>query len=137
MSKIKRSVLISAVVSEGIHLFCCVLPTVFSVFSLLAGMGMIATLPGFIDNAHHIIHDYEIYMILTSAIILVIGWVLYYYSRQIDCHVEGECHHAPCETKKDRTKIFMIIASALFLMNVTVYTLVHKPHDEAHYHDQK
>jgi hypothetical protein len=135
MSKIKRSVVVGVVASEAVHLFCCVLPTIFSVLSLLAGAGMIATMPGFIEDTHHLIHDYEIPMIITSGVILIIGWVLYLYSRRIDCHVEGECHHAPCDTKKDRTKLFMIIATALFLLNVTVYTFVHKPHDEAHHEE--
>ena len=146
--KINKGLFWGIIASESIHLFCCVLPTVFSILSLLAGMGMIATMPGMIDHLHHLIHDYEIPMMVASGIILVIGWVFYLYSRQINCQTEGTCCHAPCAPKKDRTRIFMIAATMLFIINIGVYFLFHRamPHShttdaaasvmvDAHHHD--
>ena len=128
MEKINKRIVWAVMASESIHIFCCVLPTVFSVLSLLAGAGMIATMPNFIDEAHHLIHDYEIPMIIISALILVFGWGLYAYSRRINCSQDGEssCCHEPCAPKKDRTRLFMIVATVLFFVNVTVYFSFHQ-----------
>ena len=132
----RKGILYSVIASESIHIFCCVLPTVFSVLSLLAGMGMIAVMPGFIDNMHHVIHDYEMPMIITSAIVLAVGWGLYRYSRKIDCHDEGTCSHAPCEPKQDTTKIGLIVATILFVFNVMVYFGLHRAYDDNQMHGQ-
>jgi hypothetical protein len=132
--KINKGIIWGVIASESVHIFCCVLPTIFSILSLLAGMGMIATMPGFIDNMHHLIHDYEIPMIVTSGIILSIGWALYLYSRRINCRTEGTCTHGPCTPQKDRTKIFMIVATFLFIVNVAVYFTVHRPLIDGHHH---
>jgi hypothetical protein len=129
MEKINRGLFWSIIASESIHIFCCVLPTLFSVLSLLAGMGVIATMPLFIDNMHHIIHDYEIPMIIASGVILAFGWALHAYSRRISCRTEGSCSHEPCTPKKDRTRLFMIIATVLFIVNVTVYFVFHRQMD--------
>lgn len=130
MEKINKGLFWTMVASESIHIFCCVLPTLFSVLSLMAGVGMIATLPGFINEAHHIIHAYEIPMIVVSGIILIIGWGVYIYSRRISCRTQGSCCHEPCAPKKDRTRLFMAIATLLFVVNVCVYFIFHRGFDE-------
>lgn len=145
MEKIKKSLFVGMIASESIHIFCCVLPTIFSVLSLLAGFGLIATMPGFIEDAHHIIHDYEIFIMSMSCAILIIGWGLYLYSRKINCATDGNCAHKPCGPKKDRTRVFMTIATILFLCNILVYFTIHRQQDleayqsrvvvESEYHD--
>lgn len=134
MEKVNKRIFWTVIASESIHIFCCVLPTIFSVMSLMAGFGMIATMPGFIENAHHFIHDYEIPMIIISGIILAIGWGVYTYSRRMNCSTQGStCCHEPCAPKKYRTRLFMILATCLFLVNVSVYFVFHKPMDEHGY----
>ena len=130
MQKIQKTLYASVVASESIHIFCCVLPTVFSILSLLAGMGVVATLPSFLNDAHAAIHAYEIPMIMVSGLILLFGWGLYLYSRKIDCRNEGTCAHTPCEPKKNRTKIFMMLATILFVVNIMVYFAFHRGMDE-------
>jgi hypothetical protein len=134
MEKMKRGLFWGLIASESVHIFCCVLPTIFSVLSLMAGMGMIATMPGFIDEAHHIIHDFEIPMIIISGMILILGWGLYFYSRRISCRTQGSCSHEPCTPKKDRTRLFMVLATILFFVNITVYFTFHQPMDVAPVH---
>ncbi len=143
----RKGILYSVIASEGIHIFCCVLPTLFSILSLLAGMGLIAAMPGFIDELHHAIHDYEITMIITSAAVLVIGWALYGFAQRLNCSEEAPtCCHEPCAPQKDRTKAVMIIATLLFAINVTVYFSLHRDvvdiplmpeyaHEHDHTHD--
>lgn len=138
MKKINKGLFWTVVASESIHIFCCVLPTMFSVLSLMAGVGMIATMPGFIDEAHHMIHEYEIPMIIVSGIILVIGWGIYAYSRRMNCSSEGStCCHEPCAPKKDRTRLFMILATCLFVVNVSVYFIFHASTDEDTSHGEQ
>jgi predicted secreted protein len=73
-----------------------------------------------------VLHHYEIPMIITSAIILAIGWALYVYAQQLDCNEDSQiCCHEPCAPKKDRTKMIMIFATVLFAVNVSVYFAFH------------
>ncbi len=130
MEKLNKGIFYSVIASESIHIFCCVLPTVFSVLNLLAGFGIIATMPTFMDNAHHMVHAYEIPMIILSALILISGWGLYFYSKRISCRTDGACSHAPCAPKKDRTKLFMILATFLFFVNISVYFVFHRSVNE-------
>lgn len=125
MEKINKGLFWGIVASESIHIFCCALPTLFSILSLLAGFGLVATMPGFIADTHHIIHNFEIPMIIISGVILALGWMLYFYSKKINCRTQGSCHHAPCAPKKDRTWHFMILATILFALNVLVYFVFH------------
>lgn len=126
MEKINKGLFWGIIASESIHIFCCALPTLFSILSLLAGFGLIATMPGVIADTHHIIHNYEMPMIVLSGIILALGWGLYSYSKKISCRTQGTCHHEPCAPKKDRTKHFMILATVLFVVNVSVYFVFHR-----------
>lgn len=126
MSEHHRKAIVWAVLlSEGSHIFCCVLPTLFSVLSLLSGAGMISMMPASLVSMHDILHQYEVPMIIASAVILAIGWGLHLYSQKIDCHDTG-CAHGPCETKKSKTHIFLIIATLLFAVNVSVYMIFHR-----------
>lgn len=127
MDKINRHILTGVIASESIHVFCCVLPMVFSLMSLLIG---VAGLPLFVIEAHHLIHRYELPMIVVSAIILGLSWGVYALSRKLNCQTEGTCCHTPCTPKKDRTKIVMVIATLLFIGNVAIYLGFHKDMDE-------
>ena len=126
MDKLNRNIIATVIASESIHIFCCVLPTVFSVVSLLTGAGILATMPSFMDQAHNMIHAYELPMIIMSGVILLCGWGLYAYSVRINCRTEGSCAHAPCKPKKNKAKIIMIAATVLFVFNVAVYFTLHR-----------
>ncbi len=133
------------VITETSHVFCCVLPTVFSVLGLLTGLGLVSAMPMGLDFIHEFLHRWELPMVMTSGVILVLGWGLYLYSRKIDCHDSG-CHHGPCEGIKKRTGLILKIATLLFVANVTIYGAFHykggfvpveeivAPHFDAHAH---
>lgn len=114
------------VLSEVSHVFCCVLPSVFSILTVLVGMGVLGALPFGLNGMHDVMHDWEIPIILTSAVILMLGWSLQIISKRMDCHDTG-CGHEPCEPKKKKTDRILRIATFLFLINVTIYTFVHIP----------
>ncbi|MEM6781854.1 MAG: hypothetical protein AAF569_08325 [Pseudomonadota bacterium] len=145
MQKLQKSILTAVVVSETTHIFCCVLPILFSVLSLMVGTGAIAVMPVFVEDMHTAIHDYEIPMIITSGIILFLGWILYAISKKLDCKEDGCMRdHGPCEPRKDKARIILVIASVLFMVNVTVYFVFHAPmetqgahkhhHGHSHHH---
>lgn len=128
MEKIKRAQnLVSwmVILSEVSHVFCCVLPTMFSVITLLVGFGLIGTMPLWMDQMHHVMHNWEVPVILASGVIVSIGWALNRMSRKMDCHDSG-CVHGSCSpTKKNNVRILRI-ATFLFLINVSVYLLFHR-----------
>ncbi len=108
------------IVSQLTHVFCCGLPVLFSVLSLLSGFGLISITPAF-EELHHILHEWESAIFTTSAIILALGWALHFYSRKIDCMKTSTCSHAPCAPKKKRSSYIMVGATALFLINISFF----------------
>ncbi len=124
MERIQRAIFWAIVVSETGHVFCCVLPTIISLASLLAGVGMLSILPAGILAFHELMHKWELPMIALSAAVLGLGWILNAISERIDCHSTG-CHHGPCKPKKLSAKGILIFATALFVFNTAIYFLFH------------
>lgn len=117
MERVQAVVQWVLLVSLTSHIFCCVLPTVFSVVSALSGVGLLSASMPAVHFIHEITHDFEHVLLSFSAFMLMISWGAYLYSRQIDCHNTG-CQHGPCDSKKDRSKLILWVASALFVFNV-------------------
>ncbi len=113
-----------ALTSEISHFFCCGIPIVFSLLSLLASAGIIVTLPTEINTLHDAMHGYEIPMITTSALILAFGWALHFYAMKLDCRSTG-CGHEPCAPKKKKSSKILFVATALFVINLTGYFALH------------
>lgn len=111
--------------SELSHVFCCVLPTLFTVISFAANIGMISSAPIWLMDIHHTIHDYEIPIILFSGAMVCFGWAIHRMSLRVDCHDTG-CHHPPCDPVKQRNAKILVIATLLFVFNVTIYATIHK-----------
>lgn len=123
--RVQKTLTWALIVSEASHVFCCVLPTVFSILSLFVGMGMIASMPGVMVQVHDFIHHWELPIIAVSGLILLMGWGLTIYSRKMDCHDHGCCHGA-CAPKKSKAHLILIVATVLFAFNLTVYVLAHR-----------
>jgi len=113
------------IASEFSHVFCCVLPSLFSVFSLLVGMGVIGVMPLWMKGFHDAMHAYEIPLMAMSGLVVLLGWGLHALSRRMDCHDSG-CGHGACTPKKNRSEIILKFATVLFLINVMVYLVVHR-----------
>lgn len=117
-------------VSEISHVFCCVLPSLFTLFTFMVGIGMIGAMPFWMNGLHDIMHGYEIPMIIASAVMLCIGWAVHIISVKMDCRSTG-CAHEPCKPQKKKNASLLKIASVLFLANISIYVFVHMKHDEA------
>lgn len=124
MERIRKSLFWALALSEASHVFCCVLPTVFTALSVLAGLGMVS-MPAFMVEFHEILHAWEVPVISFSGVILALGWILHAYSLRIDCHDTG-CCHPPCAPVKKRSLTILRIATVLFLANLAIYTIVHQ-----------
>lgn len=118
----------AVILSESTHIFCCVFPTVFSVLSLMAGLGVVATMPAFMVEMHDFLHDWELPMIVGSGIVLALGWAAMVYSNRLDCRTAEAscCAHEPCAPKKNKAHLVLVIASVLFVFNVFVYFAFHR-----------
>ena len=126
MQKIQSTTFWTIIASEVTHIFCCVLPTIVSILSLLSGMGLITTMPGWLGSFHEVMHEWEVPVIIGSGILLALGWVLYAISRRIDCLTDADCHHEPCAPKKKHASRILMIATVLFVTNSTVYFVFHR-----------
>lgn len=124
MQPINKFVNWACLTSEISHFFCCGLPIIFSIMSLLTSFGIVAVMPVGLVSLHHAMHDYEVPMIMVSGLILAIGWGLHYIAYRIDCRSTG-CSHEPCKPKKKRSGKVLMVATALFVVNVSSYFLLH------------
>ena len=146
MEKLQKSLNVAVILAEVSHVFCCVLPTVVSLMSVLVGAGLIGTLPVSLLVLHDLLHDWELPIIVGSGVLIALGWVVMWYSRKIDCHNTG-CGHEPCGPKKLRSTRLLKIATVLFVINVSVYTVFHRgmgidvpsaeEHHEQGHHDHR
>lgn len=125
MEKLRRHFGFAVLVSELGHVFCCVLPTVFTALSFAANIGLITMAPSWVMELHEEIHHYEIQIILFSAAILVLGWAAYIIGNRVDCHATG-CEHPPCDRHKIKNRKILAIATLLFLFNLFIYTFIHQ-----------
>jgi hypothetical protein len=122
------------IVSETSHIFCCVLPSIFSIISVMIGMGLVGAMPIWMENVHEAMHVWEIPLMVMSGVVVLIGWGLYRLSTRMDCHETG-CTHGPCEPKKKNTAVILKIATFLFVVNVMIYVVFHRGADAFGYHD--
>lgn len=125
MERIQKSLFWAVVASEASHVFCCVLPTVFSTLSLLAGMGMISAMPAPLEGFHEILHAWELPVILASGVVLALGWALHRYSLALDTR-QSCCAHGDCTSSKRRSSRVLKIATVLFIVNVAVFAILHR-----------
>jgi hypothetical protein len=127
MQRAHKSIFWAIILSETSHIFCCVLPTLFSVIGLFAGLGFVVTLPPGLEALHEALHAYELPMMAFSAAVMVLGWILYGISRRMDCHDTG-CVHGACAPKKNTAHTVLKIATVLFVFNVMIYFGFHVSH---------
>lgn len=128
MKKVQKTVNIAVILSETSHVFCCVLPTVFSIVSVMAGLGMVSAMPLWLESVHEAMHDWEVPLIVFSGLMISLGWGLHVYSQKIDCHDTG-CHHPPCAPVKKKNNRLLIIATVLFAVNALIYFGLHRAID--------
>ena len=124
MQKLQTTIFYSILASEAGHVFCCVIPTVLSLLALAASYGIIITVPGFVFSIHKYMHEWEQLVIILSGLLLVFGWALFMLNKRIESRHDC-CSKSKCETKTNKAQIVMVIASALFIVNVTAYTFLH------------
>lgn len=125
MERIQKGLFWAVVLSETSHVFCCVLPTVFSALSLLAGIGMISAMPTPLAEIHEALHEWELPIIGVSGLILAFGWGLHRYSLTLDSS-QSCCAHGECAPSKRRSSKILKIATALFILNVAVFAVFHR-----------
>lgn len=153
LKKHEKKLLWAIILAEGSHIFCCLVPTIFSVLSLLSTFGLIIAMPGWLSWMHDTMHEYELMMIGLSAFVVVLGWGLHYLAHH--AHVFGEHDHTCCDhdhgapARASTTHRILMIATVLLVINVVVYFGFHRNetadshaghahhevHDDHHGHD--
>lgn len=144
--KLQRNIAFAIIMAESTHIFCCILPTVVTVLSVLASLGAVTQVPIFMLDIHEALHHYEIPIITFSGAMLMLGWALYALSRRIDCrkpHCEPH-ENDTCTPQKNGTRTVLAIASLLFVVNIVVYFTLHRGSEdllhlqtvEAHHHTE-
>lgn len=128
MEKLQKTTFWVLVLSESTHVFCCVLPTLVSIISLLAGAGALTFIPSNLLDVHDLLHHWEVPMIIFSGVLLVLGWGLYGLSQKLNCVQDAHCCHTPCAPKKSKTFKIMVAATVLFVFNVIIYFAFHSGH---------
>lgn len=116
----------AVLVSELSHVFCCVIPTLVTVLSAFANIGLVVVAPdGILMRIHEALHEYEIPVIVFSGVMVVVGWIAHLASRTVDCHDTG-CGHPPCTPRKNWNSRILLGATLLFMVNMVIYFGVHR-----------
>ncbi len=113
------------IASEVSHVFCCILPGIFSVVTILVRVGLVGAMPIWMDSFHDVMHDFEIPLMTLSGVVVLLGWGLHYVAKKINCHDTG-CSHGGCSSKKRKSLRILKIATVLFVVNITIYIGLHK-----------
>ena len=124
MDRLQKTTDCFALASGLSHLFCCGVPFVISILSLVANAGFLASLPSGLEYFHELMHGYEKGLFVFSAFILLLGWGLHFVAKRMDCHSTG-CSHPPCDTKKTKSSWILIVATIIFVVNAASYFLFH------------
>jgi len=124
MNKLEKGISLTVILAEASHVFCCVLPSIFSAINLLVSIGLVSSMPAFMTVWHEAMHDYEMPIIIFSTAMLALGWVVYAIGYKLDCQTTG-CGHEPCAPKKKRSSKLLVIATVLFLVNISIYMTLH------------
>jgi len=62
----------AVLLSELSHVFCCVIPTLVTVLSAFANVGLLVVSPdGMLMNIHNAMHEYEIPVIVAMSIVMI------------------------------------------------------------------
>ena len=116
----------AVLVSELSHVFCCVIPTLVTILSAFANIGLFVISPdGILINIHNAMHAYEVPIIVFSGVMVGLGWVAHRFSQRVDCHDTG-CGHPPCTPQKSKNTKVLLIATLLFAVNIVIYFGVHR-----------
>ncbi len=124
MQKIQSFLASAVIVSALSHIFCCGIPLVFSIFSMLVGLGVASVIPLGLVEFHEMLHAWEEPVLIFSGVVLFVGWTLHIISERLDCNHSG-CHHEPCEPKKKKSSRILIFATVLFVINMSVLMSAH------------
>ena len=124
MSKKKKVLFIGIIMTEISHVFCCVLPLLFSAVGLLAGLGLVIILPDWLNGMHDVMHGYEMAVIIAAGVMVALGWAVHLYSFKNDCHDHG-CSHQPCGPRKRTASKLLKLGTFLFVLNIVVFAFFH------------
>ncbi len=126
MSKKQKFVFWALIASESSHIFCCVLPTLFSLFSILTNFGLFV-MPASFEHIHHAMHEFEFPIVILSGLILAMGWGLHWHSLRGEECPSGCKHHTDKQHPSvSRTHMILKIATLLFVINVFVFLVIHR-----------
>jgi hypothetical protein len=103
------------------HFLCCGLPVLVNILALVAGVGVFSAMVPWVDQMHEVLHQYEAILLAFSALALGFGYFVHRASAKRDCATES-CNHEPCEPKKRQSRIILIVASVLFLVNLASFS---------------
>ncbi len=115
----------AVLVSELGHVFCCVLPTLFTILSFAANIGLIRESPEFLVYLHEKMHHYEVPIIIFSGAMVGMGWGVFLLAKKFATKGES-CPNAVCRKEQCHNRNILIIASLLFFLNMLIFVFVHK-----------
>ena len=127
-----QSIFSWVVLASGLsHLFCCVLPVVFSLITLAIGLG---TAPLWIEGLHDAMHGWEKPLLIFSGVMVALGWGVHVIATKINCR-DTCCEQTDCQPKKNKAHKILKIATLLFVFNVAVFSIERQSHEAHDHHD--
>lgn len=126
MQKRQKAILWALIASESSHVFCCVLPTLLTLFAVLANLGLFV-MPAAFLAFHDFMHHWELPMVIVSGVILALGWGMHWHALRGEECEHGCAHHTDAtHPTVSKTHMILKIATVLFVVNVFVFLFIHR-----------
>jgi len=104
------------------HVFCCGLPAAMNVIALVAGASTLTATASWVGRIHLFMHQFELPLLLFSAVALIVGVAAQAISARRDCGAQA-CGHESCAPKKQPARWVLLVAGLLFMGNLGIYLL--------------
>lgn len=107
--------------SIGAHIFCCGVPTIAALLSLISTAGMTGVLA--IEHLTDLTETWHQAAFYFSTAMVLLAVTSYVIARRRDCVAEGHCAHEPCAPKKTTGWKRLALSLVLYAANVGVFLL--------------
>jgi hypothetical protein len=111
------------------HIFCCGLPTAFTLTSLFAGFGVMVIRADQMEALHHVLHVWEMPLLAFSLVMTAIGWAMHLSANKAACSQpccgDHGCSSTVATEPVKRSCTILIITTALVAINTAVLLFGH------------
>jgi len=119
MKNIFASMAVLTSFSQFLCIFCCIVPTATGIITLLSVFGLAGANSMFLGDLSLALHPYRKAIMAASICLISLSWVLWFLTKNKQKIACG------CDTKPKKKPVFLMIATALLVVNLGTMPFLH------------